>query len=207
MFVVNGIYMFLHRTLHQEFLRIRMIPQLPDFSSHALTCCSGNACNTPDISRCFCLALCFAFPAFPQCSTERLRFCIAHHWFTLACTFWVRANLQWTDQVQWTLTMSNFKIPKNIVQGCARFTENLSELTKTWSSGATECGVWIGNCNVKVWKSTEQKLHNIWRSVKFQQNEHTPDSVPKRKLLSGVCSFCWNFEWTHKILKFRRHRM
>ena len=27
------------------------------------------------------------------------------------------------------------------LQGCARFTENLSELTKTWSSGATECGV------------------------------------------------------------------
>ena len=26
-------------------------------------------------------------------------------------------------------------------QGCARFTENLSELTKTWSSGATECGI------------------------------------------------------------------
>ena len=58
--------------------------------------------------------------------------------------------------------------------GCARFTENLSELTKTWSSGTTECGVWIGNCNVKVWKSTEHKLRNIWRSVKFQQNEHTP---------------------------------
>ena len=26
-------------------------------------------------------------------------------------------------------------------QGCARFAEILSELTKTWSSGATECGV------------------------------------------------------------------
>ena len=59
-------------------------------------------------------------------------------------------------------------------QGCARFAEILSELTKTWSSGATECGVWIGNCNVKVWKSTEHKLHKIWRSLKFQQNEHTP---------------------------------
>ena len=65
------------------------------------------------------------------------------------------------------------------VQGCARFTENLSELTKTWSSGATECGVWIGNCNVEVWKSTEHKLHNIWRSVKFQQNEHTPEAKTK----------------------------
>ena len=65
----------------------------------------------------------------------------------------------------------------NVFQGCARFTENLSELTKTWSSGATECGVWIGNCNVKVWKSTEHKLHNIWRSVKFLQNEHTPGGV------------------------------
>ena len=44
---------------------------------------------------------------------------------------------------------------------------------KNLESGATECGVWIGNCNVKVWKSNEHKLHNIWRSVKFQQNEHT----------------------------------
>ena len=26
-----------------------------------------------------------------------------------------------------------------------------------------------------MWKSTEQKIHNIWRSVKFLQNEHTPD--------------------------------
>ena len=56
-----------------------------------------------------------------------------------------------------------------------KFAQFSSELTKTWSSGATECGVWIGNCNVKVWKSTEHKLHNIWRSVKFQQNEHTPE--------------------------------
>ena len=24
---------------------------------------------------------------------------------------------------------------------------------------------------------------------------------------SGVCSFGWNFEWTHKNLEFRRHRM
>ena len=55
-----------------------------------------------------------------------------------------------------------------------KFWQFWSELTKTWSSGTTECGVWIGNCNVKVWKSTEHKLHNIWRSVKFQQNEHTP---------------------------------
>ena len=60
---------------------------------------------------------------------------------------------------------------------CARFAEILSELTKTWSSGATECGVWIGNCNVKVWKSTEHKLHKIWRSLKFKQNEHTPGVV------------------------------
>ena len=31
--------------------------------------------------------------------------------------------------------------PGCVCLGCARFTENLSELTKTWSSGATECGV------------------------------------------------------------------
>ena len=51
-----------------------------------------------------------------------------------------------------------------------KFEQFSSELTKTWSSGATECGVWIGNCNAKVWKSTEHKLHNIWRSLKFCTN-------------------------------------
>ena len=79
-----------------------------------------------------------------------------------------------------------------LLQGCARFAEILSELTKTWSSGATECGVWIGNCNVKVWKSTEHKLHNIWRSVKFQQNEHTP-GVPAPEV--GTCSWGCACSW------------
>ena len=53
-----------------------------------------------------------------------------------------------------------------------------SEPTKTWSSGSTECRIWIGNCNVKVWKSTEHKLHKIWRCTQFQQNEHTPAPCP-----------------------------
>ena len=69
------------------------------------------------------------------------------------------------------------------IQGCARFAENWSELTKTWSSGATEFWVWIGNCNVKVWKSTEDKLHNYWRSVKFEQNEPTPECDLARDVL------------------------
>ena len=48
-----------------------------------------------------------------------------------------------------------------------KFAQFSSELTKTWSSGATECRVWIGNCNVKVWKSTKHKPHKTWRSLKF----------------------------------------
>ena len=93
--------------------------------------------------------------------------------------------------------------------GCARFAEILSELTKTWSSGATECGVWIGNCNVKVWKSTEHKLHNIWRSVKFQQNEHTPglEWAPTLYISLHLCvqnrrkkwNFPLNFRTMHKL--------
>ena len=51
-----------------------------------------------------------------------------------------------------------------------KFWQFSSELTKTWSSGATECRVWIGNCNVKVWKSTVHKFHKIWRSLKFCTN-------------------------------------
>ena len=54
-------------------------------------------------------------------------------------------------------------------RGCARFAEIWSELTKTWSSGATQFWVWIGNSNVKVWKSTEDKLHKRWNSNYFCQ--------------------------------------
>ena len=83
--------------------------------------------------------------------------------------------------------------------GCARFAEILSEHTKTWSSGVTECRVWIGNCNVKVWKSTEHKLYNIWRSVKFQQNEHTPGSIITRVLTAGIA--CVQNDWTRSTLE------
>ena len=65
-------------------------------------------------------------------------------------------------------------IENNDSLGCACFSEIFwqfsSELTKTWSSGVTECRVWIGNCNVKVWQSTEHKLHKISCSLKFCTN-------------------------------------
>ena len=57
-----------------------------------------------------------------------------------------------------------------------KFTETMGVLVllkfqvnsqKLRSPGATEFCLWIGHCIVKVWKSTEDKLHNIWRSVKF----------------------------------------
>ena len=69
---------------------------------------------------------------------------------------------------------------------------------KTWSSGATECRVWIGNCNVKVWKSIEHKLHNICRSLKFQQNEHTPGATECRVWI-GNCNV--------KVWKSTEHKL
>ena len=54
---------------------------------------------------------------------------------------------------------------------CTHFTGHFSpEYTKTKSLGATESRVWLGNCNVKVGKSTESKLHKIWQSVNFAKN-------------------------------------
>ena len=41
------------------------------------------------------------------------------------------------------------------------------ERTQTWSLGATECEVWIGNFNVKAWITTKHKLHKIWCTLKF----------------------------------------
>ena len=55
----------------------------------------------------------------------------------------------------------------SVVSGVCSFS---SELTKSGSSGATECRVWIGSFNVKVWKSTEHKLYKMWRSLQFYTN-------------------------------------
>ena len=46
----------------------------------------------------------------------------------------------------------------------------LLKCAKTGSLGATESEVWIGNFNVKAWKTTEHKLHEICRSLKIWQN-------------------------------------
>ena len=78
-----------------------------------------------------------------------------------------------------------------------KFSQSSSELTKAWSSGATECRVWLGNCNVKVWKSTEHKLQNIWPSLKFAEiQEYIPVLGFKDRVyaLSGVlcCSYRMN---------------
>ena len=83
-------------------------------------------------------------------------------------------------------------------QGCARFAEIASELTKTWSSGATEFGVWIGNCNVKVWKSTEDKLHKIWNSKYFTQisaKRAHPSGDWACHLLSAILMPSWPSSW------------
>ena len=42
-----------------------------------------------------------------------------------------------------------------------------SERAEIGSLGAGESEVWIGNLNVKARKTTEHKLHKIWRSLKF----------------------------------------
>ena len=65
---------------------------------------------------------------------------------------------------------------------CSFCCEISRELTKTWSSGTTECWVWIGNCNVKVWNSTEQKLHNIWNSKYFCQISDIENELRNEKL-------------------------
>ena len=57
-----------------------------------------------------------------------------------------------------------------------------AECKETWTSGATESGVWIGNFNVKTWKTVEHKPYKIWRSLnfaKFEENEHTPRILRK----------------------------
>ena len=41
------------------------------------------------------------------------------------------------------------------------------EHTQTWSLGATESEIWIGNFYVKARKTTKHKLHKIWRSLQF----------------------------------------
>ena len=88
------------------------------------------------------------------------------------------------------------------LQGCARFDEIWSELTKSWSSGATEFRVWIRNYNVKMWKSTEDKLHNIWNSKYFCQIS-AKTSTPKVACHQHhVIKILWHFDVIFEMLNF-----
>ena len=71
-----------------------------------------------------------------------------------------------------------------------KFAQFSSELTKTWSSGATKCKISIGKCNVKVWKSTEHQLHKIWCSLKFCVN-------------SGIRAHPWNANTSLRAMKIQ----
>ena len=55
--------------------------------------------------------------------------------------------------------------------GCGSFLLKFShfspESKETWSLCAKESKVWIGNLNVKTWKTTEHILQKIWRSLKL----------------------------------------
>ena len=113
-----------------------------------------------------------------------------------------------------TSTMDR-KHAKNVSRGVPillKFWQFWSELAKTWSSGATECGVWIGNCNVKVWKSTEcsivQSLAVLYRvclniSIVLLweiQSRQTWIGTKFRKSSTpmGSVKFCTNWgKWEH----------
>ena len=71
-----------------------------------------------------------------------------------------------------------------------KFSHSSPEPKETWRLGTTESQVWIGNFNVKAWKTTKHKLHKIWRSLKFCKN-------------TGRQAHPWSyfapFPWSHKI--------
>ena len=79
-----------------------------------------------------------------------------------------------------------------------KFWQFSSELTKTWSSGTTECRVWIGNCNVKVWKSATGLLKE-YTSVKydFANNIFCWDKFTE---CSVTALFCINFWFSSTVV-------
>ena len=97
------------------------------------------------------------------------RYIIDLYYFWILSRFIIKGKLNWVDRIPPPPPQDLIVHGFMYAPGCARFAETASELTKAWSSGATEFGVWIGNCNVKVWKSTEDKLHKIWNSKYFSQ--------------------------------------
>ena len=67
----------------------------------------------------------------------------------------------------------------------------------------TSMKIFTGVCSF-CWNCTEHQILRSLCSVDF----HTLTlQLPIQTPHSGVCSFCWNFEWTHKNLEFRHHRM
>ena len=102
--------------------------------------------------------------------------------FSIALEINIGPGDSWNESLQ-------LPFPPWFVLVLLKFGQFSSELTKTGSSGATECGVWIGNCNVKVWKCTQHKLHKIWRSLEFCGNSGKRAHPWRNIKSSGKCNF------------------
>ena len=98
------------------------------------------------------------------------------------------------------LLFPDWKIPSHFPGVCS-FSWNFDVFDvnskETGRVGATESEVWIGNLNVKAWKTTEHKLHKIWRSLKFCTNSgkraHPKFSSPSGN--PGYLGFTLKVNW------------
>ena len=78
------------------------------------------------------------------------------------------------------------------------------ELKETGSLGGTESEVWIGNFNVKAWKTTDHKLHKIWPSLKILQNfrkTSTPRSIGGGGGFTYTYFFSYSCSFWGKLVK------
>ena len=108
-------------------------------------------------------------------------------------------------QVQWKMyffrpaisfTLRNFIVSAylaSVVFVFLKFWHFSPERKETGSLGATGSEVWIGNFNVKAWKTTKHKLHKIWRSLKFCKNSGNKHNPGAWKVYVYYSPWLWTF--------------
>ena len=60
---------------------------------------------------------------------------------------------------------------------------------------------------VCIWAGSVDLCGGLMNTFEVFIAENNVQLVITNLLLPGMCSFWWNFKWTHKILEFRRHRI
>ena len=149
---------------------------------------------------------------FQKDNYSLIDFMLPSHWIRYCYQHWIWTVFHQTGfHVSVVILSDNEDHTSKLTKCMCSFCWNVqfsSEIITTGSSDTTESKVWIDNCNAKLWKSTEYKLHKIWCSTKFQQKGHTMSlckSLMHIKWIARVDFGMWPCLWPWRMWPWEPH--